>query len=287
VKGAPPDAPPAAPRMLALARLTFWLLAAGLVLAIGGAARIVARRAGWRAGERLPVLFHRLACAALALRVTTHGAPAAGRPQLVAANHVSWLDICVLGASRPVEFLAKTEVGAGGLARALLALQGVAFVDRRRRRCIPDVNAQLARRMRAGAAMILFAEATTGDGNRVLRFRSSHFEAIRQTLQPGGGAAFVQPVYVAYSRRAGLPLGRAGRSFVAWYGDMTFFNHFWRLLRDGPIDCDLYYGPPIAVRGDLDRKALARSAEAAVRELALQAHRSGPPAAIFARREKS
>ena len=92
-------------------RLMLGLLAAALVIAIGGPFRWIALRRGSRTGEGLSVLFHRLLCAALGVRVRIHGQVAPTRPQLVVSNHVSWLDIPILGSMRPTEFLAKKEVG--------------------------------------------------------------------------------------------------------------------------------------------------------------------------------
>jgi 1-acyl-sn-glycerol-3-phosphate acyltransferase len=253
-------------------RIALGLLAAGLIVVIGAPVRWMAIWRGWKTGEGLPVLLHRINCAALGVRIRVHGQAASVRPLLVVSNHISWLDIPILAAVRPVEFLAKKEIGARRLARALLSLQGVALVDRSRRTGIPAVNAEIARRMRGGAAVVLFAEGTTGDANRLLRFRSSHFEAVRQTLEAGcGGQAVVQPVFIAYSRRVGMPLGRSDRPLVAWYGDMQFFSHFWRLLGAGGIDCDVYCGAPIPFFRDSDRKDVARRVEGAVRAMALAA----------------
>jgi 1-acyl-sn-glycerol-3-phosphate acyltransferase len=274
---------------MTIVRVALVFLAAGAVLLVGGPFRWIALQRGWKASEALPVLFHRTVCAALGVRVRVHGRAASARPQLVVSNHVSWMDICILGSMRPAEFLAKKEVGARRLARAVLSLQGVAFVDRSRRRCIPAVNAEIARRMRQGAAVVLFAEATTGDANRLLPFRSSHFEAVRLTLEAGGARqAIVQPIFIAYSRRVGLPLGRSERPLVAWYGDMRFFGHFWRLARAGRIDCDIYCGAPIPFFHDSDRKDVARRTETAVRALARQARRQAlREPAIFVGVEKS
>ncbi len=254
-----------------LARLLAALAAAALIVLIGGPIRHVALRRGWRLGESLPPLLHRALCFGLGVRLHVHGRASDFRPQLVVPNHVSWLDIVVLGALRPTAFLAKKEVGARFLARLLVGLQGAVYVDRGRRRKIPLVNAEMARRMRAGSAVVLFAEATTNDGNRILRFKSSHFEASRLALDDPLHSAMVQPIFIAYSRRGGLPLGRAERPFVAWYGDMTFFSHLWRFLLAGSVDCDLYCGAPLYVHRGEHRKQIARRAERAVRALAEQA----------------
>jgi 1-acyl-sn-glycerol-3-phosphate acyltransferase len=258
-----------------MVRLAIGLLGAAAIVLIGGPIRRFGQWRGWRLGESLPPLLHRLLCFGLGVRVRVHGRPSDLKPQLVVPNHVSWLDIVVLGALRPIEFLAKKEVGAFFLGRQVVGLQGAIYVDRGRRRKIPSVNAEMAGRMRAGAAVVLFAEATTNDGNRLLRFKSSHFEATRLALEDPLQSAIVQPIFIAYSRRGGLPLGRAERPFVAWYGDMTFFGHLWRFLLAGSVVCDVHCGAPLHVRRGEHRKAVARRAERAVRALAEQARKTG------------
>ena len=256
-----------------LGRVLLGLTGAALIVLIGGPIRRVAQHRGSKLGQSLPPLLHRSLCLALGVRLRLHGVATDLRPQLVVANHVSWLDIVVLGAMRPMEFLAKKEIGDKFLSRELVALQGAAYVDRGKKRKIPAVNMEIARRMKAGAAIILFAEATTSDGNRLLPFRSSHFEAVRaasaaaEPLHP----AVIQPIFIAYSRRGGLPLSRADRPLIAWYGDMRFFSHLWRFLLAGRVDCDIYCGAPIAVSRRQNRKELARRAARSVRELAARA----------------
>jgi 1-acyl-sn-glycerol-3-phosphate acyltransferase len=256
-------------------RLALGIVAAGLFLLVFGPPRRFAQWRRWRAARRTPTLFHRLLCAAIGVRVRVHGRPEDAARRLIVANHVSWLDIPVLGSIEPMTFLAKKEVGAPALGGQIARLQGVIFVDRRRPRGIPQVNAQIAQAMAEGHPVVLFAEATTGDGNRMLRFRSSHFEAVRQAASNGPGAeAVVQPVFLDYSRIAGMPLGRRERPLVAWYGDMTFFSHFWRFLRAGGIGCDVYFGAPIRVLPESGRKTIARSTEMTVRDLAERARRA-------------
>ena len=252
-------------------RLVAALAAASLVVLIGAPIRRLAVSRGWRLGQGLPPLLHRLLCFGLGVRLRVHGQASDMRPQLVVPNHVSWLDIVVLGAVRPTEFLAKKEVGQSAFGRFLVGLQGAVYIDRGRRTKIPTVNAEIAKRMRAGAAVVLFAEATTNDGNRLLRFKSSHFEAPRIVLDGTLHSSIIQPIFIAYSRRGGLPLGRAERPLVAWYGDMKFFNHLWRFLLAGRVACDVYCGQPLYVHRGEHRKALARRTEQAVRALAEKA----------------
>jgi 1-acyl-sn-glycerol-3-phosphate acyltransferase len=264
-----------------LLRLFILIVALAAFLAVIGAPRRIAQVCGRSWARRAPVLFHRLICAGLGVRVRRHGAFSNEMKQLIVANHVSWLDIPILGSLLPTSFLAKKEVGHHRLGREIVAMQGVVYVDRKRRSCIPAVNAQIAEAMRRGSPVVLFAEATTGDGNRLLSFRSPHFEAVR--LAASGSdreRAFIQPVYIDYSRLGGLPLARRERPRVAWYGDMTFLNHFFQFVRSGGLTCDVYIGAPISILTGIDRKSAARMAETAVRALAAKARATPAPAVV-------
>ncbi len=277
---------PALAAATTMARLACLIVALAALVAAFGPPRRIAQSFGWRFGQRIPVLFQRLLCAGLAVRVRRHGRFSSAPKRLIVANHVSWLDIPVLGSLEPMSFLAKKELGDHLAGRVLVALQGVVYVDRRRRSCIPAVNARIVETMRAGSPVVLFAEATTGDGNRLLRFRSSHFEAIRlAAFDDNGGPAVIQPVYLDYSSIAGLPLARPERPRVAWYGDMTFLPHFFQYVRAGGVTCDVYCGPPIRVLPDTDRKTAAWATEAAVRQLAAEAR--ARKRAIFPGRENA
>ena len=134
----------------------------------------------------------------------------------------------------------------------------------------------MARAMDKGEPVVLFAEATTGDGNRILPFRSSHFEAVREAAATAGVTA-IQPVFLDYSRVAGLAVSRRDRPLFAWYGDTTFLPHFRRFVAAGPTRCDVHYGPPIPVSVESGRKVLARRTEAEVRALAVAARAANCP----------
>ena len=246
--------------LIRLARLAVGVSGACIV----GAVLTIPRLLHWRLAARASVAVHRCLAFALGLRVEAVGALAKAPRVLVVANHVSWLDIVALGALEPVAFVAKAEVGPTPLARALLSLQGVLYVDRRRRADIPRANEAIAAAMRRGMPVVLFAEGTTGDGNRLLPLRSSHFEAA--CLVARAGEALVQPLFIDYISRAGLKVTRRDRPDIAWYGDMTFVRHFWRVMRGGRLACQVRWGEPFAV-GEKRRKALTREAGRQLREL--------------------
>lgn len=215
----------------------------------------------------IPLIYHRILLALIGVRVTVHGAPAATRPLLIVSNHVSWLDIPVLGGQLPLCFVAKSEVARWPGVGLLAKLQRTVFVDRGSRTATAKVAGEMAARMKDGDPVVLFAEGTSSDGNRVLPFRSALIGAARHAMaegREGGGAATIQPLAIAYVGQAGVPLGRPRRPMVSWCGDMDLAPHLMALLRRGAIDVELHFGAPL---DGANRKSASAEAEASVRRM--------------------
>ena len=217
--------------------------------------------------RKIPVVYHRCVLRLLSVRVIVSGTPAAGRPLLIVSNHVSWLDIPVLGSIFPLVFVAKQEVANWPLFGLFARLQRSVFVDRTRRHSTSTVNAEIAARLAEGDPVVLFGEGTSSDGNRTLPFRSALIGAVEDAVQEATGKVAVQPVSIAYVRLDGLPMGRLLRPHVAWYGDMGMTSHLMAVLRRSAIDVMVSFGPVLTAEGEADRKATARWAESAVRAM--------------------
>jgi 1-acyl-sn-glycerol-3-phosphate acyltransferase len=238
----------------------------GLAFVVLAPVQALARRAGSRAADKVPVAFHRLFLRLFGIRLSIRGQPAApGTPTLVLANHVSWLDIPVLASTGPLAFVAKSEIAAWPIFGFLARLQRCIFIDRNRRAATAEVNHVVAARLTGGDVIVLFPEGTTGDGNRLLPFRSSIVGAARAALGEAHLAIRLQPLAVAYTRRNGLPVTRRDRPGIAWYGDMDLLPHLASFLRDGPVDAVLVWGEPIEFDRASDRKRATLAAEASVR----------------------
>jgi 1-acyl-sn-glycerol-3-phosphate acyltransferase len=263
--------------VLKILRLLVYALALGVL--IGPQAAGV--RFHWPIARRIPVLFHRIGLWALGVRVTQIGHPPKETPTLVLSNHCSWLDIVVLGSLRPLSFVAKSEIAGWPLFGTLARLQRSIFIERERKAATSDVNALIARRLARGELIVLFAEGTTGDGARLLPFRTSLVGAARLALADHSLDEIVlQPLALVYTRRAGLPLTRRERPEIAWYGDMDLVPHLGAFLRSGPVDVEIRWGSPIPFDARTDRKRAAARAEDEVRR-ALNAGlgRAGEPPA--------
>lgn len=272
----PPSNAPSGPRWTLKGVLKVSLIAAAaLPLAPLQALLIRFRPAlgGWA-----PIIYHRLVCRVLGVRVRVHGSPPVkGASALIAANHVSWLDIPVIGAQAPVSFVAKSEIAGWPGVSFLARLQRTIFIDRNRRAATGEVAGLMGERIGRGESLVLFAEGTTGDGSRILPFRSSLFGAVKEALgEADGGEVLVQPLTILYTGRHGLPGGRHERALLAWYGDVDLGPHLREVLNGGPVDVTLVWGEPISMGRAHSRKEAARLAEADVRRRAA-AHLTGRP----------
>jgi 1-acyl-sn-glycerol-3-phosphate acyltransferase len=228
-----------------LAAFAFGLVAVGLVFPLTD---------HWLPGTdargRLQVCWFRALCRILG--VSAPSLPVAGTGgRLWVANHVSWLDVVVLGARAPLTFVAKSEIAAWPVVGFLARRTGVLFVERGRPSRSGGMVAAMAERLRRGETLLLFPEGTTTRGGQAARFHSSLFQAALDTAVP------VQPVAISYAG--------PGADHVPFVGDDAFVPHLWRLLGAGGVEARLAWGCPLA--GDTERDVLARQARERVSEL--------------------
>jgi 1-acyl-sn-glycerol-3-phosphate acyltransferase len=228
----------------------------------------------------IPHLFHRAFCALVGVRISEVGIRrTSDTPVLILSNHVSWLDICVIGALNPVVFIAKSEVARWPVFGWLARLQRTIFIDRQARHKTGAATREIGDRLLGGDAVVLFAEGTSSDGIRILPFRSALVGAVHHAL--GSSTQHkqitVQPMSLAYVGFDGLPVGRALRERVAWYGDADLIPHFIGVLASGAIDITVSWGDAVAYDMTADRKQIARDAELAVRRMTTAALRASSP----------
>ncbi len=127
--------------------------------------------------------------------------------------------------------------------------------------------------------MVLFAEGTSSDGNRILPFRSALIGAVHHAIGSSTHheRVTVQPLSLAYVNLNGLPLGRAFRSRVAWYGDADLIPHLVGVCSAGAVDVTVSWGEPVSYDMSADRKDIARVAEQAVRTMTARGRRMAKP----------
>jgi len=212
--------------------------------------------------------YYRVLCSLLRIRVRVSGEPVRSRSVLFVSNHVSWADILVIGSLAPVAFVAKREVAGWPLVGITAKLQRTVFVDRTRRNQTGEAVAEIVDRLAGGTSVVLFAEGTSSDGNRVLPFRSALLGAVEEAAGLDGNNGIpIQPMSICYTGQQGIPMGRQHRPLVAWYGDLDFMPHIKAFIEQGAVDAQVTYGEPVTADSGTDRKAMTKRLEAAVRDL--------------------
>jgi 1-acyl-sn-glycerol-3-phosphate acyltransferase len=251
--------------MIRALRLAVTMLVLGTMTILLMPLQAVAVKRGWRLAAMLPYYWQRIAHRLIGMRLTVLGEPAKP-PLLIAANHISWLDISVLGGVLPLSFIGKIEIASWPVLGTLARLQRTIFIDRNRRQQTGVATREIADRVGSGETVVLFPEGTTGDGNRILPFRSALVGAAGAATGRGRTIT-VQPVALAYVGLHGIPVGRSDRPAIAWYGDMDLIAHFRNLIGQGGIDVVVSFGEPIPFAPDTDRKQVTAACFAEVRRM--------------------
>ena len=171
-------------------------------------------------------------------------------PFCLVSNHLSYLDVVLFQSLMPCVFVAKSEVAQwpviGWLARAI----GTRFIVRAKRSDVVRVNAEVEQSLLDGEGVIIFPEGTSGKGDGILPFKSAILGSVTNVGQP--------VTYASVSYRT--PRGEAPAHLaVCWWGDMTFADHFFNVLKLPSFEALVVFGDEsVEVT---DRKKMARTLE--------------------------
>lgn len=170
---------------------------------------------------------------------------------LIAANHISWIDIASIQSFLPCRFVAKSEVADWPVFGWMAGQVGTVFIRRDDKRHGKEIAKQLEDLL-PNEPICIFPEGTSTAGDRVLPFRPNLFEPAAQTQVP------TFPMTIRY-----LDQDHHHTNATAFIGEMTLVDSITKMLRAKSITVELIFSPSPAI--DLDRKALAQYCEEQVR----------------------
>lgn len=211
-------------------------LCTGAAIALGIA---IGRYGGLRLGWVPHVVrwWHERLCRALGVQIEVSGEIAPN--SLLVANHVSWLDVPVMGSEARIDFLSKAEVRSWPLIGWMAGIVGTMFIARGAGQTGALVR-HMGEHVRRGRHLAIFPEGTTTDGSRLQRFHPRLLAA----AQIDG--VVVQPVALRYGTNA------APDSVAPFIGSDALLPHLWRLARHPGLRVKIHFLPP------LDGSALSR-----------------------------
>lgn len=180
-------------------------------------------------------------CAMLGVRIRQRGTPLS-TPGLTVSNHISWLDIIILGALGPFGFVSKHEVAEWPVVGYLARRTGTLFLQRGDRESTRRVTDDMTSRLKNGDFLVFFPEGTSSPGTCVLRF---HARLFQPALDAG---VDVQAVGIAYRD--------ASRSIAPFVGDDEFLPHLWQVMALDDIPVDVIFCEPLKTEQQ-NRKTLS------------------------------
>lgn len=174
--------------------------------------------------------------------------------RLLVSNHMSYLDVIILASIYPSCFVTSVEIKKTFFLGQLCRLGGCLFVERRNRRFLSQEILELTNALRAGVTVCIFPEATSTNGDHVLRFKKPLFQsAIDAHVE-------VQPVTINYLRLDDQQVCDLNRDSLCWYGEMTFLGHFYQFLKRSSVKIQVIHHPfihPKEVQGVDDLSILS------------------------------
>lgn len=171
---------------------------------------------------------------------------------LLVANHISWIDICVINAVLPAAFVAKEEVRHWPLIGWLAAKNDTVFLRRGSRGHARIINQEIAAILGQNKYVAVFPEGTTTDGTHLLHFHAA-------LIQPALTASYpVMPVAISYWETDGT------RSLAPSYaGDISLGQCTRAILRRKKTIARLRVMSALGMNGE-DRRQVALAARAAI-----------------------
>ncbi len=180
--------------------------------------------------------FCRKLCKVFNLEVKVHG-EILRQPALWVSNHISWLDVAVLGSGARVFFLAKAEIEKWPVFGNLAKGGGTLFIKRGSGDSI-KIKEQITGFLKQDTPVLFFPEATTSDGSKIKKIHGRILGAAIEAERP------VQICLICYVNQDGEL-----DNIAPYVGDISFDRHVKNVLEMPNVTAHLMTLPAIDSAG--------------------------------------
>ena len=197
-----------------------------------------------------PRVFHDFCRRLLGIKIMVEGEIERGQNVVYVGNHISYLDIQVVGSLVHGSFIAKKEVESWPLF-GILGKMGRTLYISRASADAAIATKMLADRLEEGLPLIVFAEGTSTSGIKILPFKSSFFEIfLNKNIK-------IQPFTISLLDVDGRKANSAAmRDQYSWHVDMTLETHLWSFAKSKGAVVKVTFQKPIISNSYNDRKLL-------------------------------
>jgi 1-acyl-sn-glycerol-3-phosphate acyltransferase len=208
----------------------------------------------------LPYIWQNATCRIFSIKREILGTPIKNQQVIYVSNHVSYLDIPVIGSVLQSSFVAKSDVASWPVFGFLSKLQQTAFISRTRTD-VKKGTGTLETMLNEGKNLVIFPEGTSTEGIKVKPFKSSLFSVL---LNEKDGGLTLQPFTIGIKSVNGkIPKNQKQRDIYAWHLNMDtpLAPHLWNFAKGKGAVITLIFHPPINTNTFSDRKTLAKGCQ--------------------------
>ena len=163
---------------------------------------------------------------------------------LILSNHISWLDIIILGSIFETTFLSKSEVASWPVIGHITKSVDVLFIKRGSKDAAKQAIEMVQRSLMKNRNVVIFPEGTTSDGSSLLKFKPRLLASAIDISVP------VKCVTITY------PLENKINPVVPFVRSDSLFLSIIKILYSNKISVKIIIEELIETKG-LDRKTLS------------------------------
>ncbi len=160
------------------------------------------------------------------------GKPVTLGPALLVCNHISWLDILVIHATRHCRFVSKSELRDWPVLGTLATGGGTLYIERAQRKDAMRMVKDMAKSLREGDVLAVFPEGTTGDGIGMLPFHAILIQSAIEAEAP------IQPLALQFVDAKTNEISMAAR----YIDDDTLLDSVWSTLNARGLKAVVNFG---------------------------------------------
>lgn len=166
------------------------------------------------------------------------------------SNHLSYLDVLIYLAIKPTLFVTSLEIKNTPFLGWLTDLGACLYVDRKSKDNLSQEVSDITQALKEGFDVMIFPEATSTNGEEVLRFRRPLYQAAIDA------STYVQAHSLNYKSISNRNFDINTRDIVCWYGDMPFLSHLLKVFSQTSIYAQIISHQKIST-ADKDTSELA------------------------------
>ncbi len=175
------------------------------------------------------------------VKIKTYGT-ALPQNTLFVSNHISWLDILILGELIPIHFLSKHEVKTMPFFGWLATRAGTLYIKRGHKDSASEACSEITAALKKQHNSLVFAEGTTTDGH----IKKFHSRIMQSAIDAN---AMVQPVAIFYPVTNPETNKLEINPVTLFMGNTTMGESFNLITRAKKINAEVHFLEPINSTG--------------------------------------